>query len=82
VFAVSSEYLLCGPTIYGVPQGSILGPLLFSIYVNDLHNVVKFCELNLYAGDMELHCSSVDLFCMEGDQQWDLLSVNCGSVNL
>jgi len=31
---------------------------------------------------MELHCGSVDLSCMESDLQWDLLSVNCGSVNL
>ena len=41
----------------GVLQGSILGPLLFSLFVNDLPNVVDHTCVNMYADDTELHCS-------------------------
>ena len=39
----------------GVPQGSVLGPLLFLLYIDDLHSVVKHSKLKLYADDVTLY---------------------------
>ena len=44
----------------GVPQGSILGPLLVLIYVNDMSQAVK-CDLFLYADDSCLVCQHKDI---------------------
>lgn len=41
----------------GVPQGSIVGPLLFSLYANDLPNQLQKFKVRMYADDVQLYAS-------------------------
>lgn len=59
----------------GVPQGSVLGPILFLLYINDLPNSSKILDFFLFADDTSLLYSSKSLNELE-------YTINCELVNI
>lgn len=62
----------------GVPQGSILGPLLYTLYSNDLPQCVKYATLHMYADDVQVYMSSTKSDLAENVQRLnsDLCSID------
>ncbi len=64
------------PVTCGVPQGSVLGPLLFIMYTNDLQNSLKHTHAILFADDTAIYTKANTLITLYENVNSDLDTLN------
>lgn len=67
----------------GVPQGSHLGPILFSLFINDISTSIQFCKYLLFADDLKLYINiKTDQDCVKLQQDINSLVNWCLLQNM
>ena len=62
--------------IHGIPQGSILGPILFITYVNDMCDVSSFFKYILFAVDTTIFRSGYDIILLSKEVSHELVALS------
>ena len=73
---VNGETSSKGKICCGVPQGSLIGVLLFKIQINDMHQCLKFCNSILYADDTTIYVIGRNVKFLRAKLQSDMQSLS------
>ena len=68
---IYEQYIKCG-----VPQGSVLGPLIFFIYINDMPYAPKILDIRLFADDTSIFISNKKLEKLETIVNSELVNIS------
>ncbi|CAB3981851.1 Hypothetical predicted protein [Paramuricea clavata] len=78
-----SQQTMCGDATssaanitLGVPQGSILGPLLFLVYLNGVQSVLKHSKMTIFADDMAFYCPESSATDLQSKLNLDLKAIS------
>ncbi len=78
---INSEYSSWKEILDGVPQGSVLGPLLFNIFINDLFLFVKNSDICNYADDNTLIAADINIDSIITKLEADIDTLNSWFIN-
>ena len=72
---IKSSYSDRHGIVRGVPQGSILGPLLFNLFINDLFLFIERINICNFADDNIIYSCQNDLKSILGDLRYDMVTL-------
>ena len=70
---ISSSYSDWCDIVRGVPQGSILGPLFFNLFINDLFLFIERTNICDFADDNTIYSCNINLQAILKDLKYDVL---------
>ena len=74
--SVNGHLSTASPITCGVPQGSIIGPLLFLVYINDLPNCLEKASPRMYADDTSINLAAANVSDLENKINRELINLN------